>query len=210
MIKDDRKKRVIKAAIKIIAENGYTHAKITDIAKEAGVASGIIYSRNFFINKLDLLLSIILEFWITLNHEINTKVPDDLAPTEKLKRIVAILDELLTKDKDSLRLSKVIHVTIPITYFIKEKELQAKRKQVTVENRKLLRTLDSIIIEGQEMGLFVDNIKAQVLRQILFGAYELLLYGLSLQISYPGKNVGYKKKDIPPAMNLLLTKFISK
>lgn len=210
MEEDDRKKRVIEAAIKIMSEKGYTHAKITNIAEEAGVASGLIYSRKFFINKLDLLLSIVLGFWETLNHKIQTEISNDMDPVEKVKRIIDMLDDLLTKNKDSIRLSKVIHETIPITYFIKEKELHPKREQITKENRKLLRALDNTIEEGQKKGLFDDTMKPPILRQVLFGAYEFLLYGLSRKLLNPKENIGYKKDDIPKVMNMLVDKFILK
>ncbi len=48
--------RIIDAAVKVIAKNGYHGAKVTAIAKEAGVADGTIYL--YFKNKEHLLISL--------------------------------------------------------------------------------------------------------------------------------------------------------
>ena len=95
MNKDDRKERILIAATNIIAEKGYEQAKISHIAEEAEVASGLIYSQGFFINKLDLLLSIVLRFWILLNEKVTSAIDETQSPQEKIRIFLAILDDLL-------------------------------------------------------------------------------------------------------------------
>ncbi len=48
--------RIIDAAVKVIADHGYHGAKVTAIAKEAGVADGTIYL--YFKNKEHLLIEL--------------------------------------------------------------------------------------------------------------------------------------------------------
>src|SRR5690554_4424991 len=56
-----RKKRetIISVAIKLLSENGYANTKIKDIAAEARVADGTIYT--YFTSKEDLMMSALTE-----------------------------------------------------------------------------------------------------------------------------------------------------
>jgi len=53
-MKEEKRQAIIDAAIKAFAERGYQYATIDEIAKEAGVAKGLVHV--YFENKLDLLL----------------------------------------------------------------------------------------------------------------------------------------------------------
>ena len=208
-MEDNRKKRVLDAATRIIAEEGYTQAKIYKISEEAGVASGLIYSPNFFKNKLDLLLSIVVNFWEILNERIAARVKKSQDPIQKLDEVLKILEELLKKDNQSIYLFRVAQEALPYILVIKDNELAEKRKKITKENRKLLRTFDEIIKEGQETGQFDNSLKPAAMRQALFGAFELLIYGLFLKISRNEK-IGYNERDISKTMHMLIRKFLGK
>ena len=53
-MEDKRKNDILDAATEIIAKYGYTQAKIFEISKKAHVASGLIYSPEFFKNYIKL------------------------------------------------------------------------------------------------------------------------------------------------------------
>ena len=210
MTEDFRKERIVDAATRIIAEKGYDNAKITDIADAAGVASGLIYSRNFLINKLDLLLSIVLNFWISLNKSIDKRINASINPREKMDQIINTFNEMLIEKDKGIYLAKVLHESLPLIYFIKEEELIEKRKDITKENRKILTKIDSIIKEGQTQGIFDDTLSASIMRQVLYGSFEFLLYGIFLKVTKREKDIGYKKDDIIKVMNKLVDRFLAK
>src|ERR1041385_4282748 len=54
-----KRERILRAAIDVFAQNGYFNAKVSDIAKAAGVADGTIYL--YFDGKEDLLVNIFRE-----------------------------------------------------------------------------------------------------------------------------------------------------
>src|SRR6266576_4672402 len=54
-----KRERILRAAIDVFAANGYFNAKVSAIAKAAGVADGTIYL--YFDNKEDLLVSVFRE-----------------------------------------------------------------------------------------------------------------------------------------------------
>ena len=57
--KVDKRTLITEAAVEVFAEKGFHQARISDIAKRAGVADGTIYL--YFKNKDDLLLSVFEE-----------------------------------------------------------------------------------------------------------------------------------------------------
>jgi len=208
-MEDKRKQEIIAAAIEVFAEKGFEQAKVHDIAEKAGVGTGVLYSRNLFINKLDMLLSIVLSFWQSLNERVIEIKNQEGDPKQKLFEILNVLDELLLKDTPAIYRFKVVNESLPYMYFIKEKELAGKRKEITVANRQLLDNLDSIIREGQEKGQFDKTLKPSVCRQVLYGSFQLLMYGLFLKISQPETDIDYAESDIQSAMHLLLEKFLT-
>jgi len=209
-MEDDRRRRILDAAIKVIAKKGFTEAKVHEISDGARVGVGTIYSQKLFKNKLDLLLTITLDFWENLNGQIELRVSKKEHPGQKFHEVLAILEELLLGNVQSIYLSKVLHEAVPHIYFIEDEELTKKRRKITHENRKLLRSLDRIIEEGQQQGEFDDTLRPTVVRQVLFGAFEFLLYGLSLKASGREKHVGYDEQDVTKATNVLFNKFVKK
>jgi TetR/AcrR family fatty acid metabolism transcriptional regulator len=53
---DDKRARILEAAVKVFARKGYFGARVSDIAKRAAVADGTIYL--YFRNKEDILVSL--------------------------------------------------------------------------------------------------------------------------------------------------------
>src|SRR5687767_108593 len=54
-----KRERILRAAAAVFARTGYFNAKVSEVAKEAGVADGTIYL--YFENKEDLLVTIFRE-----------------------------------------------------------------------------------------------------------------------------------------------------
>lgn len=51
-LKKEKQDRMINAALKVFAQNGYKHASTDDIVAEAGISKGLLF--HYFINKLGL------------------------------------------------------------------------------------------------------------------------------------------------------------
>jgi TetR/AcrR family fatty acid metabolism transcriptional regulator len=54
--KDDKRRRILDAAIRVFARKGYFGSRVSDVAKAAGIADGTIYL--YFRNKDDVLVSL--------------------------------------------------------------------------------------------------------------------------------------------------------
>src|SRR5450759_2683698 len=54
-----KRERILRAAVDVFAQNGYFNAKVSEVARSAGVADGTIYL--YFDGKEDLLVTIFRE-----------------------------------------------------------------------------------------------------------------------------------------------------
>jgi len=59
--RSEKRARIVDAAIRVFARTGYHGARISDIAKEAGIAYGLVY--HYFRNKDEILDTIFQERW---------------------------------------------------------------------------------------------------------------------------------------------------
>jgi len=86
--KEEKKRKIIDAAIKIFARNGYFNSRVSEIAKEAGVADGTIYI--YFKSKEELLSAIFDEALNVFVEESKKMLEEITDPIEKLKKIVCL------------------------------------------------------------------------------------------------------------------------
>ena len=198
---------ILDAATKIFAEKGYQYATISEVAKEGEISTGLLYS--YFKNKLDLLLSVVLLFWQNINQTNQEKLTSMRDPFDKLVVVLHNIEGSLIENKSALYPIKVLNEALPHIVMIKDKDLQEKRQFIILENRKLLDTIDEIILEGQEQGVFDPSINPGVLRQILCGAIEKLINGLFFQ-THCNEEMGYDLPDAHKGALRLIEKFIGK
>ena len=206
-MEDDKRSRILEAATRVFAEKGYQYATIADVARAAEISTGLMYS--YFENKLDVLLSIILTFLKTINAMNGERVAAANSPLAKLHAVLHNFEELLFRDRDSLRTVKVLNEALPHLVMIKEESLQEKRREIMAENRRLLGVLDDIIAQGQRQGVFDTALNASVMRQVLCGAIERLNYGLFYS-ACSGQSIGYDETDAHQSIVRLIEKFICK
>jgi TetR/AcrR family transcriptional regulator, fatty acid metabolism regulator protein len=57
----EKRRAILHAAVRVFAEKGYHGCRIADVAKQAGVAYGLVY--HYFQNKEELLESVFAEQW---------------------------------------------------------------------------------------------------------------------------------------------------
>ena len=206
LVKDDKSTKILNAAIKIFADKGYQYATIAEIAKEAGISKGLIHF--YFESKLDLILSVILSFLEHVNMINAKKLIDANSPVDSLKAVFETFQELLLKDEENLYWGKILNVGLPEVDKIKSEVLRNKKIAIDNQNRELFNTIDRLIIEGQKVSLLNENLKPEIIRQILGGSSQFLTTGMYLQLSGKGGLV-YNKDDVKKAMNMLIDSFIA-
>src|SRR5512140_1368151 len=81
----DKRERILDAAETIFARHGFFAAKVSDVAKEAGVADGTIYL--YFKSKDDLLISLFERRMQQLNTALKAAIAGK-APREQLRAFI--------------------------------------------------------------------------------------------------------------------------
>ncbi|PTL39901.1 TetR/AcrR family transcriptional regulator [Alkalicoccus saliphilus] len=152
--------KIINAAVKVIAENGYHHSQVSKIAKEAGVADGTIYL--YFNNKEDILISLFEEKMGVFVDYIKDKIQYATTIEEKLYILIYTHLTLLEKDHDLALVTQL--------------ELRQSNISIRFKVNEVLKDylglIDSIIEEGKDSGAFDKDIDTRMMRQVIFGAID--------------------------------------
>lgn len=158
--REDKRRRIIDAAVEVFAEKGFFGAKVSEVAKRADVADGTIYL--YFKSKDDLLISLFEEKM----DEIIARLTEILAPLDdpeaKMRRYIAAHLELTSEQP---HLMQVLTVELrQSARFIKEYRPQGFKRYLEI--------IGAILEEGQAKGVFRSDLDPAVFRRALFGAID--------------------------------------
>ena len=159
----DKRDRILKAAIKVFAKNGFYATRVSEIAKAAGVADGTIYL--YFKNKDDVLITIfqdgIQQLLVILREVASSGQPFD----ERITRIIELQLGLLEEQRD---LAEVITVNL--------RQSSSLLKQYAAPLfMEYIDVIAGLVREGQKEGAFRKDINPRVVARSLFGALDAIL-----------------------------------
>ncbi|RME53400.1 MAG: TetR/AcrR family transcriptional regulator [Deltaproteobacteria bacterium] len=157
---DDKHERIIQAAIAVFAEKGFFHAKVSQIARRAGVADGTIYL--YFKNKEDILISIFEEKMEEVITDMKEVLSGESDAITKLKRFVHHHLLLVERDPD---LAEVFHIEL-------RQSNKFMKAYVPVKFFEYLDLLSDLIVEGQRAGQIRKDVVPQIARRAIFGALD--------------------------------------
>jgi len=157
---EDKHNRILQAAIKVFAQNGFHSSKVSEIAKEAGVADGTIYL--YFKNKDDILISLFEEEMERIIQNMKKEIGGEEDPLEKLKKFALVQ---LNSKRDNPDLAAIMEV-----------ELRQSRKFMKeYVNKKFigyLRIISSIVREGQNKGIIKKELDPNIVSRAFWGALD--------------------------------------
>ncbi|RMD94084.1 MAG: TetR/AcrR family transcriptional regulator [Calditrichaeota bacterium] len=162
MAKDNKRERILKAAVKVFAQRGFYNSRVSEIARHAGVADGTIYL--YFKNKDEILISIFEEEMEKfINH-----VKKELQSTDNaLKKIHKFIRAHFRFVKKHPKLAQVLQLELrQSNKFLKE--------YTGTKLKEYLNLLASLIEEGQEQGIIRKDIHPSLAKHMLFGAMDEL------------------------------------
>ena len=103
----DKRRLILDAAITVFAREGFHRCRVSDIAREANVAYGLVY--HYFRSKDEVLDTLFTERWSLLLEAIAEADRSDAPVRDKLHAIAAFIIESYRNDPD---LMKVIIVEV--------------------------------------------------------------------------------------------------
>lgn len=160
---EEKRSRILDAAEHVFARRGFHGARVTDIARRAGVADGTIYL--YFKNKDDLLVSLFEDRMSRVNSMLQQTLEQTSGARARLERFLA---EYLALADERPSLAEVMSIELrSSSKFMKE-----------YKNFKFLEFLSlvaRVVEEGQQEGAIRADVQPELVARALFGAVDELL-----------------------------------
>ena len=184
--REEKRQRILRAAIDEFARKGYFSARMADVAKAASVADGTLYL--YFEGKEHLLISIFDDVLSRFISQLKAEIDDVVDPIAKLEIMVRLHLQTLAQDRS---LAQVLQI-----------ETRHSRQFMSLLTRgrlgEYLDLLRAIIQEGQDTGVFRRDLSPGLATDLVFGAVDELVNSWLLADD-PGDLVRLSA----PLMNLL-------
>ena len=159
----DKRERILAAAERIFARRGFFHARVAEIAREAGVADGTIYL--YFKSKDELLISLFESRMERVVRALSAAI--EQAGPRARDRLVAFLETYAALVVDNPALAEVLTVELrQSSKFMKEYQSR--------QFGDFLRLLGGLVSDGQEAGEFDRDLPAPVVARAIFGMLDEL------------------------------------
>jgi AcrR family transcriptional regulator len=159
----EKRRQILRAAITVFARSGYHTSRVADVAKEAGVAYGLVY--HYFGSKEDLLDTIFRRTWARMLQAVEEVEAGEGSAREQLAGVARIVLGSWEADADLIRV------------LIREVARSPQLGQEVGEIQHAFAGLQRIIARGQERGELRNDIDPRLAAWILYGALEEILTG---------------------------------
>ena len=156
----DKPQQIVDAAVRVFARNGYYNSRVSDIAREAGIAAGTIYL--YFKTKDEILVTLFREKmaqWVAVVRQEIAGEPDAVA---KVRKLVGLHFDVLERNPD---LAEVLQVELRQGHkFFRGASAQ--------EVSAYFELIASVLEEGIAAGHFQHDLPVKVATKMLFGAMD--------------------------------------
>ena len=160
---EEKRRVILEAAVRVFAREGFHASRVGDIAKDAGVAYGLVY--HYFESKDAVLEAVFREAWGRLLAAIReVEATEQLAP-DQLADVVKIVLRAWRDDPDLVRLL-VREVT-------RSPQLQREIDEIS----QAFEALERLVVRGQEQGTIRRELDARLAAFMLYGTLEEILTG---------------------------------
>jgi TetR/AcrR family fatty acid metabolism transcriptional regulator len=183
-----KRERILDAAVRVFAKEGFYGAKVAQIAQAAGVADGTIYL--YFKSKDDLLISLFEDRMDRVNATLREAISSSVDPVDCIRRIVRLHLELVQKNR---HMAEVVTVELrQSAKFIKE--------YANPKFGEFLHLIANAVAEGQSSGVLRADVDPAIFARALFGALD--------EIALAWLVKGKERIDLPRAAEQLANLFI--
>ena len=159
----DRRGQILAAAVRVFARESFEATRMSDVAREAGVAYGLVY--HYFGSKDAVLLAVFREAWARLLAAVALAEETGKTAVEQLELVVRIVLRVWRDEPDLVRLL-VREVT-------RSSHLSAELDEIG----RAFASLERIVRRGQTEGSFRQSLDPRLAAWLLYGALEEVLTG---------------------------------
>jgi TetR/AcrR family fatty acid metabolism transcriptional regulator len=170
----NKRDRILRAAVKVFAKNGFYATRVSEVAKAAGVADGTIYL--YFKSKDDLLISLFEDRVERLLSYMREELPKVQTAPAKLRRVIEVQLGLLEGERD---LAEVITVIL-------RQSTKLMKEYAAPKFAAYLDSLASVVVEGQAAGDFRADVSPHLVARATWGALDGIALTWALGRAEPG------------------------
>jgi AcrR family transcriptional regulator len=158
-----REQKIIDAAVTVFAREGFHEARVSDIAREADVAYGLVY--HYFKTKEAVLERIFEQTWTQLSEGLRAVSEREAPVTERLESVVKLMLKSYRLAPDLIRVL-VVEVT-------RSGHLRGRVDAIAAA----FSVIEDLIREGQESGELRTGLDAKLASYALWGTIDEVLTG---------------------------------
>jgi TetR/AcrR family fatty acid metabolism transcriptional regulator len=166
----DKRALILDAAIKVFAAKGYHGSRVSDIAREADIAYGLVY--HYFTNKEEILHTIFEERWGGFLGVVDEIARRDSSAEDKLVSVAALILNAYRVRPDWVKV---------LVLEIQRSSRFAEPGQIRAVGA-LFQSLARILREGQSSGELRPELDPDIACYVFLGALELVLTSLVLDL----------------------------
>lgn len=156
----DKPQQIIEAAIRVFARTGYYNSRVSDIAREAGIAAGTIYL--YFKTKDEILVTLFRQKMAQWVAYLRGEIANERDAIAKIRRLVALHFTVLERSPD---LAEVLQVEL-------RQGQKFFRGASAQEVSAYFELIGSVLAEGIAAGLFRHDLPVKIATKMLFGAMD--------------------------------------
>jgi TetR/AcrR family transcriptional regulator, fatty acid metabolism regulator protein len=157
----DKRRVILRAAITVFAHHGYHTSRVADVAREAGVAYGLVY--HYFGSKEDLLETIFRRTWSRMLEAVQEVERSGAPAREQLQAVARIVLGAWETDPDLVRV------------LIREVARSPQLGNEVEEVEHAFAALERIVVRGQEERELKPDLDPRFAALIVYGALEEIL-----------------------------------
>jgi TetR/AcrR family fatty acid metabolism transcriptional regulator len=159
----DKRQLILDAAIKIFARTGYHGARVSDIAREAGIAYGLVY--HYFKNKEQILDTIFEEQWSTFLDVLEGIAQGPDKTEDKLLSIAQLILQAYRVRSDWVKV---------LVFEIQRSPRFSNPDQILAMGR-MFKIVAGILRAGQESGELTADTDPEVACFVFIGALDIFV-----------------------------------
>ena len=156
----DKPQQIIEAAVRVFARKGYYNSRVSDIAREAGIAAGTIYL--YFKTKDDILVTLFRDKMADFVGVLRKAIAGEADAASKIRRLVSLHFRILEENPE---LAEVVQVEL-------RQGQKFFRGAPSQEIGAYFALIGSVLEEGVAEGRFRSGLPVKVATKMLFGAMD--------------------------------------
>lgn len=166
---NEKQIQILQVAEKLFAEKGFDGTSIRNISKEAGINIAMV--SYYFGSKEKMLESLILSRTTDLKMQLDNLLKEELEPLEKLNKLIELYIARITKNRCIYQIvhSELSNIKRAVNF-----------KSFTEVKKRNLESLEQIINQGQEKGIFRKDVNIALIPATILGTFFQFQMGRAL------------------------------